>query len=339
SDADRAILRAELLRRDLQLRRIDAELAGAPLSRKPGDASGLYAQVEAQYRARRQAYLDALGAEQALLAKARQDLPSALEVESKLKQTTPIYGEQARAWDQLAKEGFAGRLMALDRQRTHLEAQQDLLAQGHAVASLKATIAQTEKRIAQIDSNYRQQLHNERVEAEAVHAKVSQDWEKQQHRHALLELKAPQAGVVKDLATHTPGTVVAPGTILLTLVPQDEPLVAEVWVSNVDAGFVREKQKARVKLAAYPFQKYGMMDGVVRQVSADTHDRNEGNAAFRSTQPQQAAYRAVIDLAGGSLAGEGGALRLVPGMLVHAEIHLGTRSVIEYLLSPVQRIA
>src|SRR6188508_2263919 len=48
SDADRAILRAELLRRDLQLRRIDAELTGAMLQRKPGDAGGLYAQVEAQ---------------------------------------------------------------------------------------------------------------------------------------------------------------------------------------------------------------------------------------------------------------------------------------------------
>ena len=58
---------------------------------------------------------------------------------------------------------------------------------------------------------------------------------------------------MKDLATHTPGTVVAPGTILLTLVPHDEPLVAEVWVNNIDSGFVRAEQKARVKLAAHPF--------------------------------------------------------------------------------------
>ena len=340
SDADLGIVRAELARRDLQLRRIEAELSGAPLRRKPEDAKELFSQVDAQHRARRQAYIDALGSEQALLAKARQDLKSAMEVESKLKQTTPIFGEQARAWDQLAKEGFAGRLMALDRQRTHVEAQQDLLAQGHAVASLKATIEQTGKRIAQIDSNYRQQLHNERAEAEAAHAKLSQDWEKQQHRHTLLELKAPQTGVVKDLATHTAGTVVAPGTILLTLVPHDEPLVAEVWVANADAGFVQERQKARVKLAAYPFQKYGMLDGVVRQMSADTLDRNDNNnAAPRSAMPQQAAYRALIELGASALESNGQRLRLVPGMLVNAEIHLGTRSVIEYLLSPVQRVA
>jgi membrane fusion protein, hemolysin D len=72
--ADLNILQAELARRDLQLRRIDAELAGTPLKRSPGDRPQLFAQVEAQYRVRRQAYQDALGAEQAVLAKARQDL-------------------------------------------------------------------------------------------------------------------------------------------------------------------------------------------------------------------------------------------------------------------------
>jgi hemolysin D len=339
SSADLRILKAELERRELQLRRVDAELAGTSLKRSPGDAPELFAQIEAQHQARRQAYLDALGAEQALLVKARQDLQSAVEVEGKLRQTTPIYRDQAESWDKLAKEGYAGRLMALERHRSHIEAQQDLLAQGHAVASLKATIGQTEKRIAQINSNYRQQLHNERVEAEAAYAKITQDWDKQQHRHTLLELKAPQAGVVKDLATHTPGTVVAPGTIILTLVPQDEPLVAEVWVNNVDAGFVQEKQKARVKLSAYPFQKYGMMDGVVRQISADTQDRTDGSAGAKPVQPQEAVYRALIDLDKRYLERGGQQHRLVPGMVVNAEIHIGKRSVLEYLFSPIQKVA
>ena len=143
---------------------------------------------------------------------------------------------------------------------------------------------------------------------------------------------------MKDLATHTPGTVVAPGTILLTLVPHDEPLVAEVWVDNIDAGFVQAEQKARVKLAAYPFQKYGMLDGVVKQVSADAQEKPEpDNPASKSAQ--EAAYRALINLGSGHLESQGRKLRLVPGMLVNAEIHLGTRTVLEYLLSPVQKVA
>jgi HlyD family secretion protein len=219
-----------------------------------------------------------------------------------------------------------------------MESEQDLRAQTQNMASLRALIGQSERRIAQITSNYRQQLQNERVEAEALYHKLQQDWDKQQHRHSLLELKAPQAGLVKDLATHTPGTVVAPGTILLTLVPHDEPLVAEVWVGNADAGFVQTDQKARVKLAAYPFQKYGMLDGTVKQVGADAKDRQEsGNPISKSAQ--EAAYRALISLGSSRLESHGKQLRLVPGMLVNAEIHLGTRTVLEYLLSPVQKVA
>jgi hemolysin D len=339
SEADGRTLLGELQRKRLQLRRIDAELAGKALTLQPDDdPAGIFAQTEAQYQARRQAYLDALGTEQATLLKAQHDLKGATEIEGKLQQTVPIYKDQAESWDKLAKEGFAGRLLALDRQRTYVESQQELKAQAQNVASLRALISQSEKRISQITSNYRQQLQNERAEAEALYHKLQQDWDKQEHRHALLELKAPQAGIVKDLATHTPGTVVAPGTILLTLVPQDEPLVAEVWVNNVDAGFVQADQKARVKLVAYPFQKFGMLDGVVKQVGADSKEKPEAAGPTPKTM-QEAAYRALINLGSNHLESQGRQLRLVPGMQVNAEIHIGTRTVLEYLLSPVQKVA
>ena len=338
SDADGRAVLGELQRKRLQLRRIDAELTGKSLKLQPDDPASMFAQTEAQYQARRQAYLDALGTEQATLVKAQHDLKGASEIEGKLQQTLPIYKDQAESWDKLAKEGFAGRLLALDRQRTYVESQQELKAQSQNVASLRALISQSEKRSSQITSNYRQQLQNERAEAEALYHKLQQDWDKQEHRHALLELKAPQAGIVKDLATHTPGTVVAPGTILLTLVPHDEPLLAEVWVNNVDAGFVQEKQTARVKLAAYPFQKYGMLDGVVKHIGADTKEKSE-SITQTNNSVRDAAYRALISLDRGHLESQGRQLRLSPGMQVNAEIHLGTRTVLEYLLSPVQKVA
>jgi HlyD family secretion protein len=336
SEADGRALEGELQRKRMQLRRIDSELTGMPLKREDGDPPDLHAQTEAQLHARRQAHLDALAAERAALARARHDLMAAIEAEGKLKKTVPIYRDQAEAWNKLASEGFAGRLLALDRQRVYLESEQELKAQAQNVASLKALVTQSETRVAQLVSNYRQQLQNERAETEALLHRLQQDRDKQRHRHALLELKAPQAGIVKDLATHTPGTVVAPGTILLTLVPLDEPLVAEVWVGNMDSGFVRADQKARVKLAAYPFQKYGMLDGIVRQIGADAREGPGSDA--RAASRQDAAYRALISLEDTRLPG-GQALKLVPGMQVNAEIHLGTRTVLEYLLSPVRKAA
>jgi HlyD family secretion protein len=180
---------------------------------------------------------------------------------------------------------------------------------------------------------------NERVEASAQLHKLTQEQDKQARRGELLELKAPQAGIVKELATHTAGAVLQPGTVLMTLVPSDEQLQAEVWVDNADIGFVREGQDVKLKLTTYPFQKYGMVDGTVRQVSADASEQGAGSGTARGEPPSsgQAKFRAIVALAAQGL--ENGAHRqtLAPGMQVQAEIKLGRRTVLEYLLSPVQR--
>ncbi len=167
----------------------------------------------------------------------------------------------------------------------------------------------------------------------------------QTHKNNQLSLKAPQAGIIKDLATHTPGTVVSPGTVLMTLVPNNEALQAEVWLKNEDAGFVHQHQAVKVKLAAYPFQKYGMVDGKVLQVSADATDRgkantsesNANNNADDSTNFSQLAYRTIIQLDKQSLALEQQQLHLAPGMQVVAEIKLADQIVMEYLLSPIRK--
>jgi HlyD family secretion protein len=344
SEADRKALQNELQLKRLQIRRIDAELGGVTMTRKPDDVPALFAQVDAQARARRQAFQDALEAERAMLAKARHDLKGASETEAKLRLTGPMFREQEEAWEKLTKEGFAGRLYLLERQRQRIENEQDLKTQQNTLESLKATIAQSDKRIAQITSNYHQQLQNERVETVGQLAKLDQEWDKHLHRHDLLELRAPQGGTIKDLATHTVGTVVQPATILLTIVPQNEPLLAEVWVSNLDAGFVEPGQPVRLKLTAFPFQKYGMVNGKVKHVSADASERGAREAQTNTPMLPEGAdmsalsYRALVALAGVDRSASGAPLRLSPGMQVSAEILLGTRSVFEYLVSPVQKV-
>jgi membrane fusion protein, hemolysin D len=157
----------------------------------------------------------------------------------------------------------------------------------------------------------------------------------------LLELKAPQAGTIKDLATHTPGTVVSPGAVLMSLVPHNEALHAEVWLRNQDAGFVRQGQEVKVKLMAYPFQKYGMIDGVVAQVSADATERQiqQQSQANTTNSPDtaQSTYRTIIDLDEQYLLFDGEKLAITAGMQVAAEIKLLDQTVMQYLLSPVRK--
>jgi HlyD family secretion protein len=183
-------------------------------------------------------------------------------------------------------------------------------------------------------------LQNERVETESQFRKLRDELEKIEHKAGLLALRAPQRGVIKDLATHTVGTVVSPGTVLMTLVPHDEPLQAEVYVKNEDVGFVHRDQRVKLKLSAYPFQKYGMIDGTVVHVGPDAADQpaasgksggdpSEGMPGLR--------YKALVRLDAQHLETDGNRLRLSPGMQVIAEIHQGQRTVMEYLLSPVQK--
>lgn len=334
SDADNRTLETELALKQLQLRRIDAELAQQALAPLPEDSPELFAEVLKQYQARRQSWLDELESAQAIKEKAEQDLQGALEIEQKLEQTLPGYRQQSEAFQKLVEKGYVSRLLAIEKRRELIEREQDLRAQHHSVKSLRATIVQAERQMAQIRSSYREELQNERVLADGEYRRLLQELEKQAHRHALLEVRAPQHGIVKDIATRTPGTVVSPGTVLMTVVPKNDPLEAEVWVNHIDAGFVRSGQHARVKVAAYSFQKYGMLEGAVDQISPDAVDNEE---AMRTGIQ---GYRAVITLQANELESHtGNRYPLTPGMQVSAEINLGSRSVIEYLLSPVQKAA
>jgi HlyD family secretion protein len=340
--ADGRALSAEYHTKRLALRRIDAQLAERPLRRAADEAPALFAQAEAQYAAYVAAHQNALAQERSVLERARHDLAAAREVHAKLSAVLPHYREQEKAFEKLTQDGFAGRLMHTDKQRERIEKEQDLKSQEHAIAGAQATIAQSEKRLAQIGADYRRGLQAERAEAAPQAERLREELAKQQHRHGLLELRAPHGGTVKDLATHTPGTVVAPGTILMTIVPVGEKLRAEVWVSNDDIGWVHTAQSARIKLASFQFQKYGMLQGAVAQVSADSTEApnpntRSGSLAGRDRPVGALAFRTLIDLEQQQLESDGQRYTLAPGMQVIAEIHLGERSVLEYLLSPVRK--
>ena len=329
----------------MTLARISAELAGADapdrqapvFAPQPGTGSpALALQMQAQYQARRQAYQDALAQEVQSLEKARAERAAGEQVYSKLKQTLPLYAQALQAYDRLQQEGFVGEVAANEKRRDWLEKSQDLKAQESTLASLQAAIAQSEKRLGSLRSSYHSQLENERIETQTQLAKSAQELDKSTIRSGLLEIRAPTGGVVKDLAITSKNAVVQAGALLMNIVPQAESLQAEVLLANEDVGFIAAGQTAHVKIAAFPFTKYGLMQGSVIHVGADASDPKQNSS------PQAAAltYRALVRLDSQKLTGYSGsaALALNPGMSVVVEIHQGKRTVMEYLLSPVLKV-
>lgn len=339
SNADNRSVQSEYETRRWQLQRIDAQLKGIRMPASDGVSPEIYRQALTQYTSSVQAHDAQLAQEKGALDKARQDLSAAEEVRSKLLQVLPIYEEREQAFNKLTEKGYVSKIDQIERKRERIEKQQDLRTQEFTIKAAQAVITQSQQRIRQIQSDYHRQLQAERAEAAMQFEKLTQELSKFKTRNGWLELKAPQDGIVKDISTHTLGTVVSAGTVLLTLVPQADNAVAEVWVSNEDAGFVHEGQKVKVKLSAYTFQKYGMVNGTVHEVSADATDQptasiEQENTASKSHQ-QPSAYRARIHLDTQYLEAKGERYSLRPGMQVVAEIKLGRRKVIEYLLSPI----
>jgi HlyD family secretion protein len=330
-----------LAQREMQLRRIEAALAGRPMRKLAADDGALFAQVQSQDLALRAALDDTLEQERALLAKAEGERKSALQVLSKLDETIPTYERAAQSFAELAKEGYVGALAAGDRQREALEKRKDRDAQAAAIVALNATIQAQQRKIAQVDSNYRAELQREAADINANIRQLRNEVQKTRFKASLTELRAPQDGIVKDLATTTIGAVVQPGAVVVTIVPRGEQLFADVAISNADIGFVRAGQEVQVKLAAYPFQEYGILKGRVVRISADASDRQETRPAAGEggAARDAASYQARVLLDSQTLqAPNGKQLPLAAGMLAQAEIRLGERTVMQYLLSPVQRV-
>lgn len=338
TNADLDALMIELARKRLQLTRIDAELAGQPFQPEALAPMALVRETSAQYQANRNALAAALAEEHSRLIKAQQELAAARQQWRRLEAVLPHYREQDKAYEKLVKDGFAGALMGSEKRRERIEKEQELATQRHLIASAQASIDQSQNKLKQIEADYLRQLHAERTEVQAQIDKLAKEQEKQQHRRELLELRAPQDGVIKDLATHTAGTVVQPGTVLASLVPREKKLKAEVWVSNEDIGFVRPGQPVKLKLAAYTFQKYGMGHGTVEHVSADAQSEEEArDKGLTGVGQRSLRYKALVILDGDALEMDGMKYPLSVGMQATAEILLGDRTVAEYLLSPVKK--
>jgi membrane fusion protein, hemolysin D len=148
------------------------------------------------------------------------------------------------------------------------------------------------------------------------------------------------------------GQVVTSGQALLTIVPPDTPLEIEAMILNKDIGFVRTGQPAIVKIDAFPFTRYGTLDGTVVKISSDAVDlRNAPNLseAAATVRPQGApsnspgsapemAFPATVALARRTIEIDGTQVKLSPGMTVSVEIQTGRRRIIDYILSPLREM-
>lgn len=273
----------------------------------------------------------------------------------------------------LASIAARERLIALSRERVEMretltergagsraltiEAQQQLETQLASDVADRSQVIETEAAIKslarQIDESVSRFIADQTgklADAQRKLDRVKQDLIKARAKNAQMQLRAPIAGVVQQLAVTTVGQVVGSGQSLMTIVPQDSAIEIEAQVLNQDIGFVEVGQRAVVKVEAFPFTRYGTLDGVVTNVSRDGVDQRDPSTSGDATavarsgggstagQGQSLVFPTTIELDRHAMTIDGRPLPLVPGMAVAVEIKTGHRRVIDYLLSPIRKV-
>ena len=143
--------------------------------------------------------------------------------------------------------------------------------------------------------------------------------------------KSPCEAMVHEIAPLAVGSAAREGETVMTLIPLDGRNEVEAEIRPQDISKVKLNSEARIKLDAYPFQKYGTMDGKVRTISHDTMLRQQQPTI---ENPNQTYYRARVVISG-RLHRQPKNFRLIPGMVTQVEIKVGTRRVIEYIIHPL----
>jgi adhesin transport system membrane fusion protein len=229
---------------------------------------------------------------------------------------------------------LAGVTQALVLMRRELALTEPLVSRGAAsdveVLRLKRQINEAETKAADLKSQYyvkaREDLARANAEIEAQRS-VTRGRSDSLTR---LTFASPVRGIVKDIAVTTVGGVLPPGGKLMEIVPLDEKLLVEARISPRDVAYIHPGQDATVKVTAYDYSIFGGLPGKVTIISPDTIQDDVKRDVYY--------YRVYIRTDADHLKNKRGeSFPIVPGMIATVDIHTGRKTVLDYLLKPLNK--
>ncbi len=213
--------------------------------------------------------------------------------------------------------------LGLEAKVVELKGQIDMLAA--SIPKAQAAAQESRQRIAAREAeqkaNITQEITKRRLELTSLRETISAGGD----RVKRTELRAPVRGTVKQIHINTVGGVVKPGEPIMEIVPLDDTLLVEARVQPKDVAFLRPGQDVMVKVSAYDFSIYGGLDGKLESVSADTIEDKRGDLH----------YVVKVRTQKTAIEHHGETLPIIPGMMVTADILIGKKTVLDYLLKPI----
>lgn len=197
-------------------------------------------------------------------------------------------------------------------------------SQGQQVLQSQLTLAQAQSQSQVSLAETNSSIGGQVIAQEQRIAELENNLAKAKRALEQTTITAPVDGTILALNTRTIGGVVNVAERIAQIVPDNDLLYVDVTLDNQDVGFVRVGQRVVVKVATYPFQRYGYLEGTVENISPDAiQDEKKGLV-----------YKAKVKLSGAN-SSKKNRLKLLPGMSVSAEITTGKRRIIEFFLDPL----
>lgn len=334
--ADVDALRLQVASYDAQIARAEAELAGRaytpppaadPAAARYGELQqALFVQRRAHYDEQMRAYDSQIAQYKATLAKLRNNQSRYADRMALAREV-----EQMRATLAAAQVGSRLNLLSATDQKTELL--RNLEFDHHTLAE---TEHQLEAAVATRDAFVQKWLAD--ASQEVVTARNQRDTARQQLEKALrkkdlVRLVASEDSVVLRMAKLSVGSVLKDAEPLMYLAPLNAPLEAELRIAPRDIGFVRPGDPVKIKLDAFDFVEHGMVKGTISWISEGAFMVDE-----RTGQPTpEPYYKAHIALTDTALRNVPNGFRLIPGMTLRGDVHIGTRSILTYLVSGAVR--
>ena len=329
--ADLAQAQDRLKSLDAELRRLDQEQAGKAYggnSRNRDEAlqSSLQAERQASFQAKLLRLDEGIGRLKAALATNESDIASQ---EARMKSLLEIEAMN----EELTKQNFQSKLKLLESRERRQEAEREMVSIRNRRLELRKQLAEAEAEKVSFAKDWRQKSTEDLVAVRRERNSVAEQVNKAERRSRLIELAAPADAVVLEVAANkSTGSVMRESEQLFTLVPLGVALEAEIQIESQDIGFVKLTDPVRLKIDAFPYQKHGLIKAELDKLGQDAFTRDSGTGAAR---PAFYVGRTRVNM--NELHNLPKQTQLIPGMTLSAEIVVGKRSVMSYVMYPVMR--
>ncbi|CAA0107245.1 Type I secretion system membrane fusion protein PrsE [Zhongshania aliphaticivorans] len=323
----------ELLARSIRLRAeaYDEEFKVGKEFQAVDDGSDLMPEVleseRSLYDSNKQQFIETLGIYEQQVKQAQRGLE---EAQSKVRQLSRALGlvrEEIKIKKPLVDERIISEIDFLQLRQREAELEGELEIAKISISRLRASIEEAKGKLGQIGFDFRNEAKRELNEVLAEISRIEQTQAALGDRVRRTTLRSPVKGVVMRLHANSIGGVVKPGDQVLEIVPIGDALLVEVKIKPADIALIQVDQESRLKFSAYDFAINGSLSGKVTFVSADTiTDENGVSFYIVRVKPSQP-YMGT----------QTGLMPIKVGMTSEADIVTGKKSILTYLLKPINR--